>query len=686
MAKYTIDIDVNLKSVEDLKKELTALEAEFSTLSIGSKGFTELGNKIKGIKSQLKDVELQFEGLDKEQKATALVDTFQGLVGAVGAVSSAFIAFGADSEAIEGAEKKLLGVIGVVGGIRDASNGLVAANKLLGPSFTALGDTIKAGFVAGATGAQTFKAALISTGIGALIVAVGFLVTNFDDLFNSAEKTNKEIQSGLEKEIALTQQLSVYRSNDAKIAEANAKAEGKSIQEVAAIRQTELIRQRDEAIAEVQKINAAADKQLENVAKGSKEETAILTKASELRVKAIAKRQQAETALTLDQINTTDQIEKEAQAKRDKRDADRIATRKDTAAKEIQAEKSKQEALRALDEAQATEGLDAITTKYANELSKLKEAQAEELKQTNLSQEAINDINDKYAALKKTNEINRVAETDKFTKDATQKSLDDAKKKADDLKALQDKINTAEAVSDADKRALQIQNLTTYYDELIAEATKNGLDVTALNQAKIDALAKQNDEFSKTDLEKTKALNAAKLNSQLEFTQQVGNAIGALGGLFQQGSDAAKAAALADIAIGTGVGFIRALTIAQETSEAAGPGAAFAFPIFYASQIAAVLGAASRAKAILNSGKGGGGGSAPSVPTPSLGNYSGPTQGFLGGTPQIPNTNTGGGAGTTGGAQTGGRTTGGAYKTYVLAGDVTSAQAADARINQRRQF
>jgi len=37
------------------------------------------------------------------------------------------------------------------------------------------------------------------------------------------------------------------------------------------------------------------------------------------------------------------------------------------------------------------------------------------------------------------------------------------------------------------------------------------------------------------------------------------------------------------------------------------------------------------------------------------------------------------------GAQTGGRT-GGVFKTYVLAGDVTSAQAADAKINQRRQF
>jgi hypothetical protein len=175
MAQYTIDIDVNLKSVEDLQNELRTLEAEFSTLSIGSEGFTELGNKIKGVRSQLKDVELQFEGLDKEQRATALVDTFTGLVGAVGAVSSAFIAFGAESDAIEDAEKKLLGILGVVSGLRDASNGLIAVNKLLGGSFkTAFTD---------ATGAiNTTKVALTGLGIGALIAGVTLLVTNFDSL------------------------------------------------------------------------------------------------------------------------------------------------------------------------------------------------------------------------------------------------------------------------------------------------------------------------------------------------------------------------------------------------------------------------------------------------------------------------------------------------------------------------
>ena len=94
----------------------------------------------------------------------------------------------------------------------------------------------------------------------------------------------------------------------------------------------------------------------------------------------------------------------------------------------------------------------------------------------------------------------------------------------------------------------------------------------------------------------------------------------------KEGSSAAKTAALAEIAIGTGVGFINALRIAQQSAIAGGPGAAFAFPIFYASQVAAILSAASRAKAILKSGSGGGGGSDTPAPAPTSNSAPAPIQ------------------------------------------------------------
>ena len=190
--KVNIDINNNFKSVEDLKIELRTLEAEFETVSVGSKRFNELGAQIKATRNQLKDIDAQFEGLDKEQRAAALVDTFNGLTGAVGAVSSAFIAFGADSSAIEDAEKKLLGVIGVVNGLRDVSNSLVSANKLLGPTFSAAGDQIKAAFTTASGGVNTFKAALAGAGIGIAILAITKLYEKYEDYKKQQEEIAKQ--------------------------------------------------------------------------------------------------------------------------------------------------------------------------------------------------------------------------------------------------------------------------------------------------------------------------------------------------------------------------------------------------------------------------------------------------------------------------------------------------------------
>lgn len=111
-----------------------------------------------------------------------------------------------------------------------------------------------------------------------------------------------------------------------------------------------------------------------------------------------------------------------------------------------------------------------------------------------------------------------------------------------------------------------------------------------------------------------KAEAEAKLAAQTEFGNAIAASLGAISQLFEQGTAASKIAALAEIAIGTGTGFINALTIAQAGAKATGPAAPFAFPIFYATQLAAVLGAASKAKNILTTVKGGGGGGGISAP------------------------------------------------------------------------
>lgn len=239
------------------------------------------------------------------------------------------------------------------------------------------------------------------------------------------------------------------------------------------------------------------------------------------------------------------------------------------------------------------------------------------------------------------------------------------------LELQQLQADTIQEKRDADLAALQSQ-----YDIEYAEAVKNGEDLTALDALYAAKRKQINDQANTDEVDSAKATADALLQARLALAQNIGAAIGALGGLFKEGTAAAKAAALAEIAINTGIGFANALTIAQKSAQATGPGAAFAFPIFYASQLAAVLGAISSAKQILATVPGGSSGANPTKPTiPSAGGFN-PFTGALpgtGGAPSAGNPNTGGN-----GQEP--------IRAYVVTQDVSNGQEAAAAINRRRRL
>ena len=158
---------------------------------------------------------------------------------------------------------------------------------------------------------------------------------------------------------------------------------------------------------------------------------------------------------------------------------------------------------------------------------------------------------------------------------------------------------------------LELAELKNSYEMQLLMAEKSGMDITAITT-----------KYQKDQLAITQQINDAKLASQVALASAMGGSIKALGGLFEEGTDAAKVAALAEIAINTGIGFVQGLNIAQKSAAATGPAAAVAFPIFYATQVAAVLAAAAQAKTILGAGGGGGGNvsptAAPQTPAPQM--------------------------------------------------------------------
>ena len=245
-------------------------------------------------------------------------------------------------------------------------------------------------------------------------------------------------------------------------------------------------------------------------------------------------------------------------------------------------------------------------------------------------------------------------------------------------KALEEiaKLEDAYIQSQLDKKVAEENLVSDKYFNLIEQAKLYGEDTALLVEAQAQELADIQDKYDAIEKEKKdkkleddKKIAKAKADLQNELTGEVANAVGAIGDIFEKGTAASKGAALAEIAIGTGMGFINALDIAQKSAKGTGPAAAFAFPIFYASQIAAVLGAVSQAKNILSTVKGGGGsGSTPTAPTGG------------GSAPQPPAFNVVGASGETQLADAIGSQTQRPARAYVVSNDVTTAQEMDRNI------
>lgn len=170
-----------LKKIEDLENVKNALIKEQNKLE--EKGLT---NSEKAQKRAEEAQEKTIKNYEKrQQKAEQLFKISEGLTGAFQAGESASLLFGEQtSEALSKAQARVIALQGATDGIKKIAEGASNAYKLIGSNIT------KATKASSLFGSIT-KAALISTGIGALVVLLGLIITNFDKISDTVEKTFK---------------------------------------------------------------------------------------------------------------------------------------------------------------------------------------------------------------------------------------------------------------------------------------------------------------------------------------------------------------------------------------------------------------------------------------------------------------------------------------------------------------
>ena len=498
---------------------------------------------------------------------------------------------------------------------------------------------------------KAMRVALLSTGIGAITIAVGLLVEYWDEITDLINGSNKE----LEKQIVLNNQN--LDAVDRKLRNTRTqieleKKQGKNV---------DALIEKEKALIEEKRKTMLAQIELEKSnLRNLQTEAETLTTMEFIRQgkKGISEITEEENEALLKQKEILSNIEN-AYTQFESSLIEEKTKPKDTGATD--AEKlAEQQRLKAIDDKASS----------IEEITKLEDdfLQSQLDKQT----QEENAVYDKYFAqiqaaedygldttvLEEARQKELQVISDKYTEEAKDKE----KKRLEDIQKI---VNDATELSDLEK----LEN-----ERLAAQEELKLLDATWIEKARINAfymqqIADKEKEISDEKLDNDTKIADAKTDLQNKLVGNVQNAVGAIGNIFEKGTAASKGAALAEIAIGTGIGFINALDIAQKSAKGTGPAAAFAFPIFYASQIAAVLGAVSQAKNILSTVKGGGGsGSTPTAPSGG------------GSAPQPPAFNIVGASGETQLADAIGSQTQRPSRAYVVSNDVTTAQEMDRNI------
>ena len=728
--EQTVVINTDTKSLSALKTEIKEIQAQLDLTPKGTKEYDDLVVRLRQAKGEIKDFKEATKGLDPDQRAAKLVNAFQGMTGAIQAAAGAVTLFGGAGEDLQKVEKNLLGIIAIGGGIQQTIEGFNDAIDVIGPAFTGLGQTIKAGFIAGATGAQTFKAALISTGIGALIVAVGFLVANFDSLFNSAENAKKAVDAlndSLERELFVINDVNRRKSDEAKIEEARLKSIGATEEQLSELRRKNYIRDRDAAIASVRAINLAQNKALA-VFKGTEEEKQkLINDFSTKRNQAIVDRNNAETALEVEKLAAIQKANEKAEERRKKIEQNRLERAKNEA-----------EAIRNLNETerqffleQEQNDADRANREFTNTLERLREQKQQELNQLNLTEVAKQAIRDKYNKLEILAEQKNAADLARIAAEENQKRLDA------DLAAIEKEITEfgtkaatlEEAISIERQRRFLEENRTV--EQNLLQTLLNLDGIYQISRDKInETISQTNDPKVKEELNKqllaledkylddrsnaykkaaTDIINIEELKAQkiaelddiiLDGAKSLLGDLSTLNQNYAKDNEAAQKQAFEQQkGFATVVAIIDTYLAAQKafTSQIIPGDPSSLFRAQVAAGVAIAVGLARvaviRSQQFNNPNTGGGGGSAGG----SVGGGGGGAAGGGGGglfgeftgtvlPPRLaPPSGGGDRADTTGQFQQGGVTTP-IVRAYVLSGDVTDAQTADIKLQQKRKL
>jgi hypothetical protein len=283
-----LEVNSNLAQTEQaftsLRSELRKAQAEVAAMSdkfgATSKEAIEAAKRAAELKDRIGDAKSLTDTFNPDAKFKALTSSLSGAAGGLSAVTGAMGLLGTQSEDVEAAILKVQSAMAISQGIQavgesiDSFKQLGAVIKDAGifqkanTAITAVAATIQKLFTGAvdttATSFKGLKAAIVSTGIGALVVGLGYLISKMMESSDATEELTDK-QKRLNDELEYTKKLTddTAKSIDyyTNIALANAKKRGASEKELLKIQLDALEEKGKANIKEVEDIQKKQDKE-----------------------------------------------------------------------------------------------------------------------------------------------------------------------------------------------------------------------------------------------------------------------------------------------------------------------------------------------------------------------------------------------------------------------------------------
>jgi hypothetical protein len=179
--------DSTAQGTQSAKQRLRELQKALVDMSLagqdGTKAFKEMEKEAAKLQDQIGDTSQRIKNLASDTRS---IDTFvaavQGITAGFQIAQGAAALFGSENEDLQKALLKVQGAMALANGVQQVANLLNKDSILITQGQTAA-QALYATAVGASTGAmKAFRIALLATGIGAAVAAVGLLIAKWDEL------------------------------------------------------------------------------------------------------------------------------------------------------------------------------------------------------------------------------------------------------------------------------------------------------------------------------------------------------------------------------------------------------------------------------------------------------------------------------------------------------------------------